>query len=309
MKRGPSVALAAAAFLIVAGCEATPVPSAASATSPASASPASSVSPSASTAAAVAVHWDAPADGSTVTKRHLTVRAAADDDGAIDGETVTFSIGWPGTAPREVCEAKASGGGVWECDVDLAGLKAPRGTLRLDFEVNRGSGVVEESPDGKRSLDYRPPAPTWRAARTILPKACDAPALAVEPGRYHVASTCGEAIRYAEGAATGAWSVTRLQPPARHIEIAPQLAVDGHTLYMAYTRYGPVVGAETCGPGVEYADLGVYYRKRALSDGAWSKPRRIGREGDVLDGFRVVDGTIHATVVPNNSGRAAYVNA
>ena len=193
--------------------------------------------------------------------------------------------------------------------MDLAGLKAPRGTLRLDFDVNRGSGVVEESPDGKRSLDYRPPAPTWRAARTILPKACDAPALAVEPGRYHVASTCGEAIRYAEGAATGAWSVTRLQPPARHIEIAPQLAVDGHTLYMAYTRYGPVVGAETCGPGVEYADLGVYYRTRALPGGTWSKPRRIGREGDVLDGFRVVDGTIHATVVPNNSGRAAYVAA
>ena len=109
MKRGPSVALAAAAFLIVAGCEATPVPSAAS---PTSASPASSsVSPSASTPAAVAVHWDAPADRSTVTKRHLTVRAAADDDGAIDGETVTFSIGWPGTAPREVCEAKASAGG------------------------------------------------------------------------------------------------------------------------------------------------------------------------------------------------------
>ena len=254
-----------------------------------------------------AFHWDAPKDGSTVKKRKLTLRVTGDSDAGGDNATVAFTVDWPGSEPKQACETEAkAGGAVWECEVDLAALKAPSGRLRVDFDVDRGSGQVDASPDGDRTLDYQPPAPTWRAARTILPKSCSLPALAVDEGRYHVAAACGDTIRYAEGAATGAWSDKTFRPPTDHVEAGPQLAIDGDTLYLAYTRYGPVTGAETCGPGVEYEDLGVYYRTRTLPDGKWSSPKQIGKEDDVLDSFRVADRTIHAVVVPNGRFRSAY---
>ena len=160
----------------------------------------------------------------------------------------------------------------WTCDLDLVALGAPTGRLRLDFDVDRGAGAVETSPDGRRTLKYRPPVPTWHAARAILPKACGLPSLTVASGRYHTASSCKGAIRYAEGSATGAWTVTTLRSPDEHIEAGPQLAVDGNTLYLAFTRFGPVKDADTCGGpySVTYDDLGVYYRTRTLPDGAWS---------------------------------------
>ena len=57
--------------------------------------------------------------------------------------------------------------------------------------------------------------------------------------------------------------------------------------------------ADTCGGpySVVYEDLGVYYRKRSLPDGEWSKPRRLGREGDILGSLRVADGTLIAAMV------------
>ena len=131
-----------------------------------------------------------------------------------------------------------------------------------------------------------------------MPKSCQTPSLTVSSGRYHAASTCRNTIRYAEGSATGRWRVTSLHPPARHVESNPQLAIDGNTLYLAYTRYGPVVDADTCGGpfGVRYEDVGVYYRTRTLPDGEWSKPHKLGRADDILDSMRVVDGTIHAVI-------------
>ena len=185
-----------------------------------------------------------------------------------------------------------------------SGLRA--GSLKLDFDVDGQAATVDESPDGKRTVEYRPPAPTWRSARTILPKGCDLPALTAASGRYHVAATCGRTIRYAEGAATGSWSGTAFRSPARHDDVDPQLAIDGDTLHLAFTRYGPPTDADTCGTGVAYEDLGVYERTRSLPDGAWSEARRLGREGDVLDSFRVADGTIHATVTNNTTGRTFY---
>ncbi len=308
MNRPVRASVLLAALFAFAACDATPLPSAAGpSVQPAPSSLAPSASPAPPSAEAAAFHWTKPTDGSTVKKRRLTLRATADSDASGDKATVIFSIDWPGSAPKQACETEAgAGGAVYECEVDLAALKAPSGQLRVDFDVDRGSGNVDKSPDGKRTLDYRPPAPTWRPARTILPKSCDIPALAINDGRYHVASTCGNAVRYAEGAATGAWSEKTFHPPADHVEAGPQLAIDGNTLYLAYTRYGPVTDAETCGDGVLYKDLGVYYRTRTLPDGKWSAPKHLGKNNDVLDSFRVADGTIHAVVEPNLGSRPVY---
>ena len=70
--------------------------------------------------------------------------------------------------------------GAWECEVDLAALQAPAGSLKLDFDVEAQAGTVDESPDGKRTVEYRPPKPTWRSARQVLPKGCYGPALTVD---------------------------------------------------------------------------------------------------------------------------------
>jgi hypothetical protein len=93
--------------------------------------------------------------------------------------------------------------------------------------------------------------------------------------------------------------VTTFRPPAEHQEAGPQLAIDDDTLYLAYTRYGPVTAADTCGGpySTYYEDLGVYYRTRALPDGAWSEPRRLGRPDDILDSMRVSNGRIIALVL------------
>ncbi len=295
-------ALVLCAIPMLIGCGSTPTPSRVGPTS----SPAASDPPAPSTAADAVFRWDAPADGTKVTKKKVTLRAVADAAGASDDATVVFSVDWPGSPPRQACEASAqAGGAAWECEVDLAALKAPSGSLRVDFDVSNEGGV-DASPDGTRTLQYRPPAPKWRTARTILPRRCDAPVLAIDPNGYHVAATCGGSIGTAEGSATGAWTKAMFAAPAHRTESDPQLVADGDTLHLAYTRYGPLNDAETCGSGVSFKDLGVYERTRSLPDGAWSDARQIGRSGDVLDAFRAMDGTLHAIVLPQGSSTAVY---
>ena len=78
--------------------------------------------------------------------------------GTSDGARVTFSIDWPGDPRHEACVAtEPTDAGAWECDVDLAALKAPAGSLKLDFDVEAQAGTIDESPDGKRTVEYRPP--------------------------------------------------------------------------------------------------------------------------------------------------------
>ena len=184
-----------------------------------------------------------------MSKRRLTLRAAPDVPGTSDGAKVMFSVDWPGSAPQEACVADApTAGGVWQCEVDLAALQAPAGSLKLNFEVRSEPGAVEPSPDGKRTIDYRPAAPRWRAARQVLPEELLRP----QSGHrrmsgYHVAATCDDKVGYAEGSAAGRWTSHVLEPPARHTESGPQVAIDGRDLYIAYTRYGPPTEADTCG--------------------------------------------------------------
>ncbi len=146
-----------------------------------------------------------PRDGSKVSKRRLTLRAAPDVPGTSDGAKVVFSVDWPGSAPQEACVADApTDAGAWQCEVDLAVLRAPAGSLKLDFDVRSREGTIDASPDGKRTVDYQPAAATWRSPQPVFPKGCFGPSLVIDgSSRYHVAATCGDKVGYAEGTATG----------------------------------------------------------------------------------------------------------
>jgi hypothetical protein len=106
-------------------------------------------------------------------------------------------------------------------------------------------------------------------------------------GRQHLVGECGTNVRYLTNA-SGSWTTTTFSHPPDRFDLTPQIAIDGSTVYVAYTRVAPA----TCG----YDYIGVYYRSRTLPNGAWSTTTRIGSSRDVLQGFRVVDGVFHLTV-------------
>ncbi len=183
-------------------------------------------------------------------------------------------------------------------------------------------GVPSASPDASPSpiTDPAPtpsadpsaaPTPTprprpvqWSTAPSrIFSVTCGAPVATVDDsGRFHVAADCDQRIRYASSADGKTWGGgSTLPTPTNRFDTGPQLAVDGQTLYVAYTRLKPVDGG--CGDdGLD--DVGVYYRSRTLPDGSWSAEKRIGHVADVLQSFRVVDGVIHETF--SGSGGVSY---
>ena len=109
----------------------------------------------------------------------------------------------------------------------------------------------------------------------------------------HAAYSCDGLIRLTESrAGSPTWATSSMPLPAGEKDLDPQLAVDGSTLYVAYTR---VVPEEGCGSD-GFSDVSVWYRSRALAGGAWSVARQIGKSGEHLDALRVVGGTIHVAV-------------
>ena len=129
-------------------------------------------------------------------------------------------------------------------------------------------------------------------------------------GSAHLAASCTvgqlSQVRYSVSTEPGRWTTTKLAAPANRLEMAPQLAVDGSTLYLAYTRLAPTDGG--CGDdGLQ--DVGVYYRTRSLPSGAWSDPKQIGIVRDELQSFRVRDGVVHATVFNDKTSKTAYVTS
>jgi hypothetical protein len=144
-----------------------------------------------------------------------------------------------------------------------------------------------------------PPAPkkpaTWSKANVVFSGMCGSPVATVDgSGRYHVAASCGSNVRYATSSDGRRWSAKTFRAPLHRLEVDPELAVDGQTLYLAYTRLRPTDGG--CGDdGLQ--DVGVYYRTRHLPSGAWSAPERVGSTGDHLQAFRVKDGAVHETFV------------
>jgi hypothetical protein len=127
-----------------------------------------------------------------------------------------------------------------------------------------------------------------------------------ETGRFHVAAVCRNQIRYAESADGRSWNASTIATPTHRVDVGPQLAVDGTTLYLAFTRLRPVDGG--CGDDGLTA-VGVFYRTRTLPDGAWSKPKQIGPIGDHLQALRVVDGVIHETVTSDDGDGPVFYAA
>ena len=166
-----------------------------------------------------------------------------------------------------------------------------------------GSPEPSATPDpGKPAAVDTPPArparpiPTvWSKASVVMSGSCWSPTATIDSaGTFHVVAGCGMGIRYATSKDGKRWRTTTLPHPAHRSEVEPQIAVDGSTLYVAYTRQRQLDGG--CGfDGL--VDVGVYYRTRTLPNGRWSAPTRIGAAGAHLQAFRVVDGVIHETFV------------
>ncbi|MGZ6258980.1 MAG: hypothetical protein ACXWQ6_10945 [Candidatus Limnocylindrales bacterium] len=109
----------------------------------------------------------------------------------------------------------------------------------------------------------------------------------------HAAYSCDGLIRLTEArAGSPTWATTSMPLPAGEKDPDPQLASDGGTLYVAYTRVVPEEGCGSSG----FSDVTVWYRSRPLAGGAWSVARQIGKSGEHLDALRVIGGTIHVAV-------------
>lgn len=122
-------------------------------------------------------------------------------------------------------------------------------------------------------------------------------------GRNHLAAACDGRIRYSVEVGTD-WDTSDFAPPDKREEHDPQLAFDGDVLYLAYTRISIAEGG--CGDD-GLRDDGVYVRSKTLPDGPWSDPRQVGAVADHVHSFRVVAGTIHATVANEDDERIYYV--
>ena len=186
----------------------------------------------------------------------------------------------------------------------------------------------------------------WTGPALVGPGAeCGGIAATVDgSGTFHVAAGCANSIQYSvEG--TGTWSATTLSHTPGARESAPELAVDGMTLYAAFgrvvdkttylvqasdtfariaDRYGLTVAELlAANPAIKNPNQiaigdrllmpaqapSVYYRTRALPGGAWSSLKLFGRRGDVLQSFRAVNGTLHATVLTARAVIAYQTNA
>lgn len=172
------------------------------------------------------------------------------------------------------------------------------------------------SPKPTKSIATPTRRPRSRPARwASMPKRvfsgyCSSPTATVDGyGRFHVAAICGERIRYATSTNGRSWKASTLPAPSDGYDEGLQLAVDGSTLYLAYTHLRPV-DQDTCGGRAIQEDaVGVFYRTRELPGGGWSKQSRIGHDSDHLQSLRVVGGVIHETFRADDStGAVSYAS-
>jgi hypothetical protein len=176
------------------------------------------------------------------------------------------------------------------------------------------SAVPESSgsptPEPAAAPTPRPRLARWSTARSIFNGYCSSPAATVDgSGRFHVAAICGGRIRYATSTDGRSWKASTMPAPTDGYDDGLQLAVDGSTLYLAYTHLRPV-DQDTCGGRAIQEDaVGVFYRTRELPNGRWSALTRIGHDSDHLQSFRVVDGVIHETFRADDStGAVSYAS-
>jgi hypothetical protein len=123
-------------------------------------------------------------------------------------------------------------------------------------------------------------------------------------GGSHLVAGCQAGLLYAWTKSDGSWARTVFPLAANRLEVDPQIGFQGNLAYIGYSRLAVTEGG--CGdPGLR--DIGVFYRKRTLPNGAWSGPVRIGKTDDHLEQFRVDGTTLHAIVSNEGDGRAYYL--
>jgi hypothetical protein len=186
---------------------------------------------------------------------------------------------------------------------DVAAASAP--PVASPYESPTPSAAPTTAPTPKPT----PKPAVWSTPVTVpgLDGCSSIVAVIDSRGGHHLAATCGNGdrteIRYASSSDGRSWAATRLALPAHRYDMNPQVAVDGRTLYLAYTRLAPTDGG--CGDD-GLADVGVYVRSRQLPGGAWSEPRQIGATSDELQSFRVSEGVVHATVTNDRDAKTYY---
>ena len=188
---------------------------------------------------------------------------------------------------------------------------APSSTARPDSPPEAAASASTPHPTASPREGSDPPAPSptvppapdeWTEPQQVANGSCHAlTAVIDDAGTVHIAATCGLRITYVTGH-DGDWVADRLSTPEGYDDKDPQLAVDGRTLTLGFSRFASEDG--DCG-GPVYSDTGVFLRSRTLPDGAWSKSNRIGRRDDELGALRVRGDTIHAVVAPDG-GELVY---
>ena len=175
---------------------------------------------------------------------------------------------------------------------------------------SRGPSVEPTSPASPLPTPRPSTAPAnWTTAKAVPGlEGCASVAALIDPsGTTHLAAACGhgdfQEVRYASREPGGAWKTTVMPLPANRLEIDPQLAFDGSTLYLAYSRLVFVEGG--CGDdGLD--DVGVWVRTRSLPSGAWSDAQQIGVTADAVESMRVANGVVHAAVRNDKDGKTYY---
>ena len=169
----------------------------------------------------------------------------------------------------------------------------------------------EPTPEPTLAPQPKPPLPgakaskaTWSKPNLVMQGNCGRSVAVIDDSSgYHVAGECDMKMRYAASTNGETWKITTFKVPAHRFDVDPQIAIDGRTLYLAFTRLRPTDGG--CGDD-GLVDVGVFYRKRALPGGTWSTPVQIGKAGDHLQSFRVVNGAIHETVTTHEEQGPVY---
>ena len=199
--------------------------------------------------------------------------------------------------------------------MSIAALTASCGGAQVSGSPPPSAGVQPTSLALPSSAPAAEPTPTvaptetvaraisWSKPALVEKSHCLVGSAAIDDsGRAHVASECSGSIDYS--VANGdRWQTTRLPHPADRIDKAPQLAFEGNTMYLGFTRVKILDGG--CGDN-GLSDVGVNVRQRELPAGDWKSPQRIGSPTDGLVALRVVDSTIHLLVKDRSDNRLYY---
>jgi hypothetical protein len=127
-----------------------------------------------------------------------------------------------------------------------------------------------------------------------LPSSSDCQALTAavdQAGRYQLAASCSDSIRTWASTGASTWSTRVFVHPTDRMELSPQVAIAGNVEYVAYYRLAPDGGCGSLG-----IDIGVYFRSRALPNGAWSAATKIGSVADTLVSLAVSGSTMYLIV-------------